>query len=246
MDIIEFLNSNGIIVGEENFLKGSRKNCKCDIDNQISLIIEVQKIIMGKKMNIIPRVESSIGREIESFIVQTKKIFKMLSLLEEKNNKSDFDYFILEEGNKMLKRANKSIHALNEEEYLKIILRSMNNYEICLGRVDEGSLKKEGMTINIRTIRYVSYNMVEHDCYNYIKRLRKKGFKEDISYIIRDFSYKSNLNAESVNYMMVLANYPIEATKTLLKLKYDRDRFTNDEWIKQIEMAQKIDGVELL
>lgn len=246
MDIIEFLNSNGIIVGEENFSKVSKKNYKCDRDNQISLIIEVQKIIMGKKMNIIPRIESSIGREIESFIVQTKKIFKMISLLGEKDNKSDFDFFILEVGNKILKRANKSIHALNEEEYLKLIIRSMNNYEICLGRVDEGSLKKDGMTISIRTIRYISYNMIEHDCYNYIKRLRKKGCKEDISYIIRDFSYKSNLNTESVNYMMLLANYPIESTKTLLKLKYDRDRFTNDEWIKEIEMAQKIDGIELL
>lgn len=246
MDIIEFLNDNGIIVGEENFPKGSRKNYKCDIDNQISLIIEVQKIIMGKKMNTIPRIESAIGKEIESFIVQTKKIFKMLNLLDENINKSDFDFFILEAGNKILKRANKSIDALNEEDYLKIIVRSMNNYEICLGRVDEGSLRKEGMTISIRTIRYISYNMIEHDCYNYIKRLRKKGCKEDISYIIKDFSYKANLNIESINYMMLLANYPIESVKILLKLKYDLDRFTNDEWIKEIEAAQKIDGIELL
>ena len=127
MDIIEFFNSNGVVVGEENFSKVNRKNYKWDIDNQISLIIEVQKIIMGKKMNIIPRIESSIGREIESFIVQTKKVFKMINLLGEKDNKSDFDFFILEEGNKILKRASKSIQALNEEEYLKIIIRSMNN-----------------------------------------------------------------------------------------------------------------------
>ena len=122
----------------------------------------------------------------------------------------------------------------------------MNNYEVCLGRADEGNLKKEGMTISIRTIRYISYNMIEHDCYNYIKRLRKRGYKEDVSYIIKDFAYKSKLDNESINYMMVLANYPIESTKALLKLKYDRDRFTNDEWIKEIEIAQKIDGIELL
>lgn len=246
MDILEFLNSNGIIVGEENFPKGNRKKYIWDTDNQVSLIIEVQKILMGKKTNIIPRVESSIGREIETFIVQAKKISKMLNLVDEKDNKSDFDFFILETGNKILKRANKSLNALNEEEYLKIIIRSMNNYEVCLGRSDEGNLKKEGMTISIRTIRYISYNMIEHDCYNYIKRLRKRGYKEDVSYIIRDFAYKSKLDNESVNYMMVLANYPIESIKALLKLKYDRDRFTNDEWIREIEIAQKIDGIELL
>ena len=114
MDILEFLNSNGIIVGEENFPKGSRKRYIWDTGNQISLIIEVQKILMGKKTNIIPRVESSIGREIETFIVQTKKISKMLNLVDEKSNKSDFDFFILETGNKILKRANNSINALNE------------------------------------------------------------------------------------------------------------------------------------
>ena len=70
MDIIEFLNSNGIIVGEENFPKGMKKKYVWDTDKQISLIIEVQKILKGKKINIIPRIESSIGREMESFMVQ--------------------------------------------------------------------------------------------------------------------------------------------------------------------------------
>ena len=107
MDILEFLNSNGIIVGEENFPKGSRKNYIWDIDNQISLIIEVQKILKGKKINIIPRVESSIGKEIESFIVQTKKTLKMIRTFEEKYKKSDFDLFIIDEGNKILSRSNK-------------------------------------------------------------------------------------------------------------------------------------------
>ena len=58
MDIIEFLNSNGIIVGEENFPKGMKKKYVWDTDKQISLIIEVQKILKGKKINIIPRIES--------------------------------------------------------------------------------------------------------------------------------------------------------------------------------------------
>ena len=246
MDIIEFLNSNGIIVGEENFPKGMKKKYVWDTDKQISLIIEVQKVLKGKKINIIPRIESSIGREIESFMVQRKKMLKMVKSFEEKYNKCDFDLFIIEEGNKILNRANKSLSSLDEDEYLKIIIRSMNNYDICLGRVDEGNLKKEGLTINIRTIRYISYNMIEHDCYNYIKRLKKRGYKGDITKLINDFAYKSNLNRESIDYMTVLSNYPIESIKTLLKLKEDRDRFSDEEWINEIRIAQKIDGIELL
>lgn len=246
MDILEFLNNNGIIVGEENFPKGSRKKYIWDIDNQISLIIEVQKILKGKKINIIPRVESSIGKEIESFIVQTKKTLKMIRTFEEKYKKSDFDLFIIDEGNKILSRANKSLNTLDEEQYLKIIVRSMNNYDICLGRVDEGSLKKEGLTICVRTTRYISYNMIEHDCYNYIKRLKKRGYKGDIIKLINDFAYKSDLNRDSIDYITVLSNYPLESIKTLLKLKEDRDRFSDEEWIKEIDIAKKIDGIELL
>lgn len=246
MDILEFLNSNGIIVGEENFPKGIRKKYIWDTDNQISLIIEVQKILRGKKTNIIPRVESSIGKEIESFIVQTKKTLKMIRSFEEKYNKSDFDLFIIDEGNKILSRANKSLNTLDEDEYLKIIIRSMNDYDICLGRVDEGNLKKDGLTICIRTTRYISYNMIEHDCYNYIKRLKKRGYEGDIIKLINDFAYKSDLNKDSIDYITILSNYPLESIKTLLKLKEDRERFSDEEWIKEIGIAQKIDGIELL
>ena len=130
----------------------------------------------------IPRIESSIGKEVESFIVQTKKALRMIRSFEDKYNKNDFDLFIIEEGNKILNRANESLNALDEDEYLKIIIRSMNNYDICLGRVDEGSLKKDGLTISIRTTRYISYNMVEHDCYNYIKRLKQLSNKYDDSF----------------------------------------------------------------
>ena len=188
MDILDFLNGNGIIVGEENFPKKDKKKYIWDTESQISLIIEVQRILRGKKINMIPRIESSIGREMESFIVQAKRISRMIKYFEEKYNKSDFDLFIVEEGNKILNRANKSLNALNEDEYLKIIMRSMNNYDICLGRVDEGNLKKEGLAIKIRTTRYISYNMIEQDCYNYIKRLKKRGYKEDINKLVNNYN----------------------------------------------------------
>ncbi|MCI9070078.1 hypothetical protein [Clostridium sp.] len=246
MDILDFLNGNGIIVGEENFPKKDKKKYIWDTESQISLIIEVQRILRGKKINMIPRIESSIGREMESFIVQAKRISRMIKYFEEKYNKSDFDLFIVEEGNKILNRANKSLNALNEDEYLKIIMRSMNNYDICLGRVDEGNLKKEGLAIKIRTTRYISYNMIEQDCYNYIKRLKKRGYKEDINKLINDFVYKSNLNRDSIDYIRILSNYPIESIKVLLKLKEDRERFSDEGWVNQIHVAQNIDGIELL
>ena len=221
MDILYYLNCNGIIVGEDRFQKESKIKDYWDVDAQISLIIEVQKILKGNKATILPRIESTIGKEVETFIVQTRKLSRLVSLLEEKSYKSDFDNNILNEASNVLIRAKKSINSLNEQEYLELIMRSMNNYEICLGRVDEGNLKREEMTINIRTIRYLSYNMVENDCYSYIKRLKKRGYKDSIEYIIKTFVDKTDLDEKSNRYINILASYPAESTKTLLKINYD-------------------------
>ena len=178
--------------------------------------------------------------------MQIKKIEKMIEILDEKNKKSNFDYFIIEEGNKALDRAKNSLNSLNDKEYLELIMRSMNNYEICLGRVDEGNLIKINNIINIRTIRYLSYNLLENDCYNYIKRLRKKGIDINTEEIINCFLNKWNLDDKSLRYINVLANYPIESMKLLLKLKYDKSKFTEEQWIEQINLSKKIDGKELL
>lgn len=88
--------------------------------------------------------------------------------------------------------------------------------------------------------------MIEQDCYNYIKRLKKRGYKEDINKLINDFVYKSNLNRDSIDYIRILSNYPIESIKVLLKLKEDRERFSDEGWVNQIHVAQNIDGIELL
>lgn len=243
MNILDFLNSNDVVVGEQGFFKENKTKYQRDTDEQISLIVETQKILMGKKSTILPRIESSIGKEIESFIVQVKKVKKMVSFLRNKEDKNDFDYFIIDEGSKILVEAIKCLNLLNNDEYLRIISRSMNNYEMCLGRVDEGSLKKDDRTIYIRTIRYLSYNMIEHDCYSYIKRLKRHGYEGNIDNIINDFAYKAQLNKESITYMNLLVNYPIESIKALIKLKYDKDKFTEMEWIKEINSAKKIDSI---
>ena len=48
-----------------------------------------------------------------------KKLLRMIRSFEEKYNKNDFDLFIIEEGNKILNRANKSLNALDERGVLK-------------------------------------------------------------------------------------------------------------------------------
>ena len=244
MDIITYLASNNIIVDENLTRKNDKSNI--DISNQIDLIVMIQSRLKNNEITIIPRINSSIGKDIESFRVQIKKLEKELKSISLKNKKSDLDFYILEKGTEALNRANKSFKNMNKEIYFELIRRSMNNYEMCLGRVDEGNLKlEENEVLKVRTVRYMAYNLIEHDLYNYIKRIKRRNFNIQLVEVIDDFIYKSSLSNKSKNYLTVLCNYPFETMKLIYKYRY-YDNNDNDDWIKKIRDAIEIDGDEII
>ena len=135
---------------------------------------------------------------------------------------------------------------MDNESYFDLIRRSMNNYEMCLGRVDEGNLKlAENEILKIRTTKYISYNLIEHDLFNYIKRIKRRNFNIQIEKVIDEFVYKSSLSEKSKNYLTALCNYPFETMKLIYKYRgYDDNDY--DDWIKKINMAIEIDGDEII
>ncbi|MBM6839241.1 hypothetical protein H9X77_13625, partial [Clostridium saudiense] len=152
---ITYLNNNNIIVDENIARKGDRNII--DISNQIDLIVMIQSRLMNNGVTIIPRINSTIGKDVENFRVQNKKVEKILKSISLNDDKSNLDYYILEKGNIALERAKKSFDVIDNEIYFELIRRSMNNYEICLGRVDEGNLKfEENEILKIRTTKYIS------------------------------------------------------------------------------------------
>lgn len=244
MDIVTYLNNNNIIIDENFFGKNDRNSM--DISNQLDLIIMAHNRIINNKITIIPRINSTIGKDVESFKLQVKKVEKLLKRLSLNNNKSDLEYYLLEKGDLAIKRAKKSIDNIDNDNYLSIIRRSMKNYEICLGRVDEGNLKLiENDIIKIRTAKYISYNLIEHDLFNYIKRTKRRDSNIEIEKIIDEFIYKSSLSEKSKNYLISLVNYPVETMKLIYKYNND-NKGKYDEWVKKINMAIDIDGDEII
>lgn len=244
MDIITYLNNNNIIV-DENIARKSDRNI-IDISKQIDLIVMIQSRLMNNGVTIIPRINSTIGKDIESFRVQNKKVEKILNMIRVNDNKTSLDWYILEEGNVALDRAKKSFNAIDNEIYFEIIRRSMSNYEMCLGRVDEGNLKlEENEVLKIRTTKYISYNLIEHDLFKYIKRLNRRGFNIQTEKVIDEFIYKSSLSEKSKNYLISLCNYPYETMKLIYKYRYYEDN-DYDDWMKDIKMAIEIDGDEII
>lgn len=247
MDITSYLMDNGVIVGKETFTKSIEDKRLNNANKQLELIVYIQNLLMRQRETIIPRIDSSIGKDIENFKVQIKKNIRWINILKEKKDKSKLESFIVDEGRKIIERADNTIKALDNDLYLKLIKRSMQNYELCLGRVDGGNLKIDSCgRIKIRTVKYISYNLIESDCYNYIKRLKRHGYEGDINEIIKTFVYLAALQNESEHYIKVLVNYPLEQMRVLSRYKDEWNMLSDKEWINEIELASIKDGKELL
>lgn len=247
MDITSYLMSTGVIVGKESFSKISEDRSANNIEKQLELIVHVQNLLMKQRETIIPRINSSIGKDIENFKVQIKKNIRLINSLKEEKDKSQLENFIVEEGTRVINRARDTIKALDNDLYLTLIKRSMRNYEVCLGRVDEGNLKQDdNRVVKIRTVKYISYNLVESDCYNYIKRLKRREYQGDINNIIRLFVNLSSLSKESEQYIRILANYPIEQMRVLSRYREEKGNLLDKEWMEELSLAYKKDGNELL
>lgn len=244
MDIITYLNNKNIIIDEKLYRNVDRNSI--DVSNQIDLIVMMHDRVMNNEITIIPRVNSTIGKDIENFKVKIKKVEKMLKSISLKNNISDLDFYIVEKGNSALDRAKKSLQIIDNDTYIDLIKRSMSNYEICLGRVDEVNLRLEkGEVLKIRTAKYISYNLIEHDLFNYIRRLKRRNFNIQVEKVIDEFIYKSCLSEKSKSYLTALCNYPFETMKLIYKYSY-YDYEDYDCLVEKVNEAIKIDGDEMI
>lgn len=217
------------------------------IKRQISNIVVFQNASKGYKDNILPRIGSSIGRELEGYKVQVKNLELDLDGITEKVDKNRVDIFILEEGEKLLSRGKRSINHVENSNYIKLIRRSMVNYEVCLGRVCEGNLSKgENGKLEIGTIKYLTYNLVEHDFYSYLKSIRKKNNILDIEWLIEYFVERSSLEEDSIEYLKGLLSYPVEGLKLWDKYRRNKKNLTEEEYVDGFHKANKNDGKELI
>ena len=165
------------------------------------------------------------------------------------NNKSTnyIEDYLIDEGSRIIKKAQETLSLLDLEIYFSIIKRSMKRYEICLGRVDESSLKRDkNEIIYIRSNKYIVYDLLESDCYNYIKKIkrRKKGY--GINNIIDEFVNKSALDQGSIKYLRILSIYPNESMKILNKCRNGRIDITNEDVVSKFRNAKECDGIKLL
>lgn len=243
MDIYEYLSSRSIIISDEKF----KDNAEVSVSDQIQLISDAHKRLLDGKEAIIPRIQSVIGREFEGYKVDIKKNKNYINKIINNKSTNYIEDYLIDEGSRIIKKAQETLSLLDLEIYFSIIKRSMKRYEICLGRVDESSLKKDkNEIIYIRSNKYIVYDLLESDCYNYIKKIkrRKKGY--GINNIIDEFVNKSALDQGSIKYLRILSIYPNESMKILNKCRNGRIDITNEDVVSKFRNAKECDGIKLL
>ena len=243
MDIYEYLSSKSIIISDEKF----KDNAEVSVSDQIQLISDAHKRLLDGKEAIIPRIQSVIGREFEGYKVDIKKNKNYINKIINNKSTNYIEDYLIDEGSRIIKKAQETLSLLDLEIYFSIIKRSMKRYEICLGRVDESSLKRDkNEIIYIRSNKYIVYDLLESDCYNYIKKIkrRKKGY--GINNIIDEFVNKSALDQGSIKYLRILSIYPNESMKILNKCRNGRIDITNEDVVSKFRNAKECDGIKLL
>ncbi len=225
----EYLNIREItIIGQ--YFSYDRNTDKKDIISQINLIVELHKILIGCNFNGISRIKSTIGKEVEDYKVQIKKLQKHYDYVANEHFPNEVDKLILSNGKTMLNQAKEALNYIYGHDYFGVIKRSMNREEICIGKVDRNNLRKNEGKIEIGTIKGMTYNLVEEDVYNYIKKLQRKQFDIDKEELIKLFVHGSHLSFNSFDYLRGLCSYP----RDFLKI-WERYRDIKKENTNQID-----------
>lgn len=191
-------------------------------------------MLAGYYGNTKSRINSDIGKKIENIRVLEKRLKRDYNFRMELKNKNIMDTFILNEGMSILNKVSEGLERLEGIDYLSLIKRSMKKNEICLGRVDEGNLRVLE-SIEIGSLKGVSYNLVEEDVYNYLKRIKRKDSKVDFNTLIREYVSLSYLSNESIEYISLLLLIPYDSLRQWYRYKVNKRNLTPSEYLENLK-----------
>ena len=133
------------------------------------------------------------------------------------------------------------------EAYKVDIKKNKNYISKITNRVDESNLKRDkNEIIYISSSRYIAYDLLESDCYSYIKKIKRRKRNYNINNIINEFANKSALDDDSVKYLRILSIYPNESMKVLNKCRNGKVDITNEDIVNKLKNAKECDDIKLL
>lgn len=245
-ELSSYLEDRNIYVLNSKISKDKNEDNK-NIYKQIENIIFFNNKIGQYKENLFPRIGATIGKEVNMYYSQIILISKYLRGIENKDNLNSIDFYLINRGELLIDLGKKSLNHINKNGFKELIKRSMSNYEVCLTRVDEGNLKvEEDGSIKIGTIRYMTYNLKEHDIYSYIKKIKRREVNLDIEDIINYYISITKLGEYSKEYLKALVSYPNEEFRIIEKYILGKLNVEDTELLESLNRARTLDSNSII
>lgn len=205
------------------------------------MISQIHTILSGYHYNGSFRINSIIGKRVEYIKVYLKRLKKDLEMRHKKEFLNSMDRFLLSKGKNIISQGEEVLERIMEIDYLGLIRRSMRNNEICLGRVDERNLRKD-KDIEIGNIKNLSYNLIEEDIYEYLKKIRRRGNGGNEELYIEKYIIEKGLQNSSGEYIKLLLQIPYDSLRQWLRYSQGKRIMAPEDYLENIEETLKYES----
>ncbi|QAT38946.1 hypothetical protein [Clostridium sp. JN-9] len=235
-DFINYLESNKIAVVKyfENDMRNLKNISDEMVIEHIDIIVEFQNRVRGYNGYMNNRINNNTGKLIEKYKVDLKKVKKAVTSLKTSAGKNQIEKLILSNSDYNIKKAEESINNIQKLNYTGLLMRSMKNEEVCLGRTYFDNLRKNE-TIEIIDADKCCYDMVETDIIYLFEKLLRKNIDLNYSTLIRYFCDKADLGQDSCEFIKSSLGYPEYYFKYLLR--YSCNNFQEKNIMKKIKKS---------
>lgn len=208
-DFINYLEINKIIIVKyfENENRDLKNISETMVKEQIDIIVEFQNRTKGYNGYMNKRIENNTGKLVEKYKVDLKRVKKNILLLKRAGAKNEIESLILSNSDYHIEKAEESISNIQKLDYTGLLMRSMKNDEICLGKTYFDNLRKIE-NIQLIDVDKCCYNMIENDIIYFAEKLIKKNINLNYKKLIMYFCNKSNLGQDSYNFIVSALEYP--------------------------------------
>lgn len=206
-----------------------------NVNKQLHIISDVHKLSCGFNGYLKKRINNQTCKLYEEEKIQLRKFKKNYRRIKEEGPDNKIEQIVFNEGDKIIERAELVINNIEENGYMELIRRSMDNIEICLTDVSFDNLGMVDNSIAIVNFEDIAYNMVEMDCYYFLAKLKRKGFNVDFDKAVELFCELESLDRSSDIYIKSLLSFPYEFLKIFGKYRQNKKNWNEDEYVRRLQ-----------
>lgn len=216
-----------------------------DAKNQICLITEFHKSVSKYKANSAHMLPMETGKIVEKYKKQRKYFKRYIDLLKSRGDLDSFEKSILTYSDVYLARVEKVLKVITNSRYIKIIKRSMERHEICLGNTNFNNLRKKE-NLEIVNLQYCSFCNVEMDVIYLLGKLKRKNVKLDFVNLIDFYADAEKLDDNSKKFILAMLSYPSGVMNLILDYKKGKRHDEGEDILMKLKAEIIRDGVSLI